>query len=69
MPGFFLFRRPIIQDGVAEMSLSFMFVLNCALLGVGLSMDAFSVSMVNGLNEPRMGAWTHFPSGNVCRNG
>lgn len=55
MPGFFLFRRPIIQDGVAEMSLSFMFVLNCALLGVGLSMDAFSVSMVNGLNEPRMG--------------
>lgn len=36
------------------MSLNFMFVLNCALLGAGLSMDAFSVSLVNGLNEPHM---------------
>lgn len=41
---------------MAEVNLNFMFVLNCALLGVGLSMDAFSVSMVNGLNEPRMRA-------------
>ena len=30
------------------------FVLNSALLGVGLAMDAFSVSLANGLNEPRM---------------
>ncbi len=30
------------------------FYLNSALLGVGLSMDAFSVSLANGLNEPNM---------------
>ncbi len=30
------------------------FFLNSLLLGVGLSMDAFSVSMANGLNEPQM---------------
>lgn len=30
------------------------FVLNSILLGVGLAMDAFSVSIVNGLNETRM---------------
>ncbi len=28
--------------------------INSALLGVGLAMDAFSVSMANGLNEPKM---------------
>ena len=31
-----------------------MFFLNSALLGVGLSMDAFSVSLANGLHEPFM---------------
>lgn len=31
-----------------------MFVFNSILLGVGLAMDAFSVSMANGLNEPKM---------------
>ncbi len=31
-----------------------LFVLNNLLLGVGLAMDAFSVSMANGLAEPRM---------------
>lgn len=31
-----------------------MWILNSILLGVGLAMDAFSVSIVNGLNEPRM---------------
>ena len=30
------------------------FVLNSILLGVGLAMDAFSVSMANGLNAPKM---------------
>lgn len=30
------------------------FVLNSILLGVGLAMDAFSVSIANGLNEPGM---------------
>ena len=31
-----------------------MFVANSILLGVGLAMDAFSVSMANGLAEPQM---------------
>ena len=30
------------------------FVVNSILLGVGLAMDAFSVSMANGLNAPKM---------------
>ncbi len=30
------------------------FVINSILLGVGLAMDAFSVSMANGLREPQM---------------
>ena len=32
----------------------FSFLINNILLGVGLAMDAFSVSMVNGLNAPQM---------------
>ena len=31
-----------------------LFFLNSVLLGVGLAMDAFSVSLANGLNEPKM---------------
>ena len=31
------------------------FVLSSMLLGVGLAMDAFSVSLANGLREPKMG--------------
>lgn len=31
------------------------FVLSSVLLGVGLAMDAFSVSLANGLREPKMG--------------
>ena len=37
-----------------------MFFLNSILLGVGLAMDAFSVSLANGLREPQMRA------GKVC---
>lgn len=37
-----------------KMERSFLFFLNSSLLGAGLAMDAFSVSMANGLNEPRM---------------
>lgn len=33
---------------------NFRFFFNSILLGVGLAMDAFSVSMANGLNEPKM---------------
>ncbi|MBQ8203095.1 MAG: manganese efflux pump [Clostridia bacterium] len=36
------------------MQLDFVFFFNSILLGVGLAMDAFSVSMANGLNEPCM---------------
>lgn len=36
------------------MELTFVFFLNSLMLGVGLAMDAFSVSMANGLNEPNM---------------
>lgn len=36
------------------MEWSFVFVVNSVLLGVGLAMDAFSVSLANGLNEPDM---------------
>ena len=32
------------------MDFSFVFFFNSILLGVGLAMDAFSVSMANGLN-------------------
>ena len=38
------------------MEWSFIFFFNSALLGVGLAMDAFSVSLANGLNEPKMKA-------------
>lgn len=32
----------------------FVFIFNSILLGVGLAMDAFSLSLANGLNEPKM---------------
>lgn len=32
----------------------FRFILNSSMLGVGLAMDAFSVSLANGLHEPGM---------------
>ncbi|MDD6200520.1 MAG: manganese efflux pump [Firmicutes bacterium] len=42
------------------MRLDWMFFVNSILLGVGLAMDAFSVSLANGLNEPKM------PWGKMC---
>ena len=36
------------------MQWTFLFFANSVLFGVGLAMDAFSVSMANGLNEPKM---------------
>lgn len=36
------------------MNITILFLLNSVLFGVGLAMDAFSVSMANGLNEPNM---------------
>lgn len=36
------------------MEWNIMFFVNSVLFGIGLAMDAFSVSMANGLNEPKM---------------
>ena len=36
------------------MKFDFLFFANSILFGIGLAMDAFSVSLANGLNEPRM---------------
>ena len=36
------------------MDLDFLFFVNSALLGVALAMDAFSVSLANGLHDPHM---------------
>ena len=36
------------------MTLDFSFFFKSILLGIGLAMDAFSVSLANGLNEPQM---------------
>ena len=41
------------------MEWSFVFFLNSVLLGVGLAMDAFSVSMANGLHDPKTVSYTH----------
>ena len=36
------------------MEINLIFILNSILFGIGLAMDAFSVSVANGLNEPRI---------------
>lgn len=36
------------------MNIGVSLIINSVLLGIGLAMDAFSVSLANGLNEPRM---------------
>ena len=41
-----------LEEYMMEWSLHFL--INSIMLGVGLAMDAFSVSMANGLNEPGM---------------
>lgn len=42
------------------MKLDFLFFFEAVMLGIGLAMDAFSVSLANGLNEPKMKA------GKIC---
>lgn len=39
---------------IGSVNLTFIFCFNSLLLGIGLAMDAFSVSLANGLNEPKM---------------
>ena len=36
------------------MSFNLLFIFNCILFGIGLAMDAFSVSVANGLQNPHM---------------
>lgn len=43
-----------INFGGNDNGLEFLFFMNSALLGVGLAMDAFSVSLANGMNEKHM---------------
>ena len=38
----------------STVKLGFLFFFQNILLGVGLAIDAFSVSLANGLNEPNM---------------
>ena len=42
------------KTGENKMDFGFTFFFNSILLGIGLAMDAFSVSLANGLNEPKM---------------
>lgn len=45
----------IFERGMGvNMEWSFAFFFHSSLLGIGLAMDAFSVSLANGLNEPMM---------------
>lgn len=55
IPGFFV-QGMYLMDTIWRKFImwNFSFFFNSILLGVGLAMDAFSVSMANGLNEPAM---------------
>lgn len=46
------------QTGGRQNGMEFCIFLNSVLLGVGLAMDAFSVSMANGLHDPKMNKGT-----------
>ncbi len=48
-----VYRTRFILGGMV-MDLTFAFFFNSIMLGIGLAMDAFSVSLANGLNEPCM---------------
>ena len=45
-------RRTVWEE--EELNWSIRFFTNSIMLGIGLAMDAFSVSLANGLNEPKM---------------
>lgn len=47
-------QKPNYFNGGENNAVQFCFFLNSVLLGVGLAMDAFSVSLANGLHEPQM---------------
>ena len=50
-------RSDFIVKGKHFIKMDIIFFVNSILLGVGLAMDAFSVSISNGLAEPDMGRW------------
>ena len=43
------------REDLKAMETAALFIINSILLGAGLAMDAFSVSLANGLRDPRMG--------------
>ena len=45
---------PVCVGGNNPVEFNLLFILNSVLFGIGLAMDAFSVSVANGLNEPDM---------------
>lgn len=47
-----MYLKLILEEMI--MDWNFLFFMNSALLGVGLAMDAFSVSLANGMNEKHM---------------
>lgn len=49
-----LTKALVLEYACVVMQFSFVFFLNTCLLGIGLAMDAFSVSLANGLREPKM---------------
>lgn len=49
------------SEEMRKMTWNILFFLNSILLGIGLAMDAFSVSLANGLNNPSM------KEGEMCR--
>ena len=48
------FDRAFFYGIICGMKFNLLFFLNSILFGLGLAMDAFSVSLANGLNEPQM---------------
>ncbi len=46
--------KVFLYGGEQKMEWSLLFFFNSVLLGIGLAMDAFSVSLANGLHEPKM---------------
>ncbi len=48
------FALNMLIAGNGRKQMTFTFILESIFLGIGLAMDAFSVSAVNGLNEPDM---------------
>ena len=64
--GFFVVMRLnlILEEMIMEWN--FLFFMNSVLLGVGLAMDAFSVSLANGMNEKYEEIKNGLYCGSIC---